>query len=145
MTPERMHALLERLEWIEYSCPVCGQSKEEGHWPSCELAAALAGTVTDEKHAAMTEGERLVWAAAYAATLDRNLKSPRPNFAADHPSYDEYNAKIAEWETCGIHGAIESAGYAVCYLRDHAESIKLGYGENSATYTMLCGILGLTP
>jgi len=53
MTPERMRALLEGLEWIEYSpdsdrwlaCPVCCQSQEKGHWPDCELSAALAVSV----------------------------------------------------------------------------------------------------
>ena len=53
MTPERMHALLERMEWAVNDevegpcCPCCNRSCPD-HAPSCELAAALAVSVATD-------------------------------------------------------------------------------------------------
>jgi hypothetical protein len=70
----------------------------------------------------MTTGEKAVWAAVFAKRLDL---SPPPGMAAPLRA-----AELREWERDQVVSAIESACYAVIYLRDARDEIHEDYGPD---------------
>jgi len=82
----------------------------------------------------MTQGERLVWAAAYAKEFD--LRNPPRECCL--PKND---AMWREWEESQVHQAIELACCAVAYMRRVRGDIQNGYGKDSDVAQMLDDIL----
>jgi hypothetical protein len=72
----------------------------------------------------MTKGEMMVWAAVFALEI-QEMKGPKPNYLRDS---DNYSKAEQEWIEAIIISAIESAGYAVEYLRDAKKRIEDGWG-----------------
>ena len=75
----------------------------------------------------MTEGERMIWAAAYAGYLGKHLEGVNP---PDHVIADR--AKWIEWERKQVCRAAEWAWACVGNLRDGRERIAQKYAPSIA-------------
>ena len=82
----------------------------------------------------MSEGERLVWAAAYAALLRERQ--------ADCRAQPSYHRRQAELERGAVHDAIEGACYAVGSMREERDAIEAGFGDGGEVVSMLDEMLG---
>jgi hypothetical protein len=82
----------------------------------------------------MTEGEKLVWAAAYATKYMENMQPSRIPKECLVPSGDK---KWHEWEQSQVANAIEHASCAVRYMREAQTRVREGWGPGSETYLML--------
>ena len=70
----------------------------------------------------MTDGEKMVWAAFYAANYQKELSNPPPYVVLD-------SGKWEEWENMKIAGVIEGATYAVERMRKMLPRVKKDLGE----------------
>lgn len=75
----------------------------------------------------MTNGEMMVWAAAFVKHAD--LSNPPSHVLK--PDNDE---AWAEWERCKISSAVEHAETMVNYLRESLPRIAEGWGKTDDTY-----------
>lgn len=80
----------------------------------------------------MTDGEKLIWAAAFAKCLDN--PTPPAHVANDPTRY-------GQWELARTEAAIEYAGDVVERVRESEHTIKDGYGDASPTYLLLKAML----
>jgi hypothetical protein len=82
----------------------------------------------------VTAGERMVWAATYAAVLDRNLRNPPAQITADRQRWQA-------WEEQQARDAIEHASGAVTRMRDEKERVADGWGPDSDEYRRVCEMI----
>jgi len=75
----------------------------------------------------LSESEKLVWAASFAAHYD--LSNPPGRVLK--PGQDK---EWAEWEQSQVIHAIENAGNAIVHLRKVLKPLKEGWGKDSDTY-----------
>lgn len=80
----------------------------------------------------MTDGEKLIWAAAFAKCLDN--PAPPAHVVNDPTRY-------GQWELARTNAAIEYAGVVVERVRESAHTVEDGYGEDSSTYLLLKAML----
>jgi hypothetical protein len=83
----------------------------------------------------LTPGERMVWAAVYAK--ERDIRNPPRDL-----NYPKNVEALREWERGQAYHAIESACYAVQAMREAADHMKNGFGEDSDVYQMFVDMLG---
>lgn len=79
----------------------------------------------------MTDGERMVWAAAYASRLQYWATKKRP----DHETEDS-------WRRYTIHDSMEHAAITAASLRYHEDTFKERQGADSTAYKMLVDMIG---
>lgn len=72
----------------------------------------------------MTEGERMVWAAAYASKLTDAMRSPPPAAMQDLAYY-------RRWEEGVVNGAVEHASKCVDRMRAALPRIEEGEGADA--------------
>lgn len=82
----------------------------------------------------MTEGERKVWAAAFAARLGANLEYHNIPKDCLVPGNED---KWGRWELDQAADAAEHASTMVRRMRGARNRVLEGWGEDSATYLML--------
>ena len=80
----------------------------------------------------MTQGEKMVWAAVFAAKHD--ISNPPRHCLVPHG--EETDKRWQEWEANQAVSAIEFAGYAVLRLREVEGRVADGFGEDSDVYQL---------